>query len=255
MKREYVLALLAFLFMSMSTVAITYAGEQAQMKDASIHHYDEDITGDGKKDSIVLKGMPFEKRGRYLKKIRADISTSDGKAFRIDYEPGYEPALQFVDLNHDGVKDVLGFSESGGSGGIIRYRLDTFSGGVGKSLPLPPALKLAGKFEDVFAASLRMEDTKSTYFIDLRKRKDDYIRLGIYQHDGTLNEPLELMIDPVAVYKPQKVKGKKGFGLTGYQQVSGAYHADRLGTVVSTWYFEDGKWQLINAKWQRPHTS
>jgi len=244
------LGILAFLFMSVSTVAIADAGDKAKISKVTIHQYDEDVTGDGKKDLIVLEGIPFETGSLYMKKIWAQITVSEGKKFRIPYEPGYEPEMQFADLNHDGVKDMLGSSNSGGSGGIIQYRLDTLKGGILKNLPMPTGLKLTGKFENALSASLKIENTNETYLIDLRKRKKDYIRLGIYQKDGTLNEPLELMIDPVAVFKQVKIKGKKGYGLTGYQQVSGAYHADKLGNVISTWYLKNGKWELVKAKWQ-----
>ncbi|WP_061087236.1 hypothetical protein [Heyndrickxia faecalis] len=250
MKKEYMLALLALWFMAAGTVVIADAGGKTKAGKMVIHRYEADVTGDGKKDAIILEGIPFAAGSPYMKKIWARIAASEGKKYKLPYEPGYEPEIRFTDLNHDGVKDMLGSSNSGGSGGINQYRLDTLKGGILKYLPMPPVLKLSGKFENALSARLNIENTNETFLIDLRKRKKDYIRLGIYQKDGMLNEPFELMIDPVAVYKPVKIKGKKGCGLEGYQQISGAYHADKLGDVKATWYFEDGKWILVRAKWQ-----
>lgn len=250
MKKEYLLALCAFFFMSLSTVAITHAGESAALKEKVIHVYKEDVTGDKKLDKIELKGIQMESNSQYMKKVWAKIISSNKTEFRIDYEQGYEPKIEFVDLNHDGVKDLLESSATGGSGGIYNYSLTTIKDGQEAEIPLPPQLDLQGHFENNFKATLIIPETKETVKLNLSDRKNDYIQSGLYQANGQLNEPTELMIDPVALYKVVKVKNKEGYGLKSFRQISGAYHADGLGTVTSTWYYEDGKWQLINALWQ-----
>jgi len=252
LKAKYVITIIVLCYLSISTMTmtITYANEQKHSKIITVHEYRKDVTGDGKEETIKLKGIPFEAGSHFLKAVYATVATSTGKTFKLMYEPGYDPKLTFLDVNHDGVKDIFESSATGGSGGMMNYRINSIKGEEQSEIPLPPPLKLQGKFDQAFTASLKIMDTNQTFLINLRSRQKDYVRLGLYQKNGILNEPTELMIDPVAVYKPVKISGKKGYGLLGLQQVSGAYHADRIGTILSTWYYEHGRWQLIKTKWQ-----
>ncbi|MGE8205824.1 hypothetical protein ACQKP0_14805 [Heyndrickxia sp. NPDC080065] len=250
MKHEYFFAFLAFFLMSLSTVAITYAGETAAIKEKIIQEYNVDVTGDQKPEKIVLKGIQVDPTSMYMKKVWAEITSSTNGKFQIDYELGYEPKIEFVDLNHDGVADLLESSATGGSGGLYNYHLSTLKDGKGLEIPLPPSLNIQGQFKDNYKAKITIPETKYTKVIDLSSRKKDYIRLGLYQENGKLNEPTELMIDPVAMYKVVKVQGREGYGLNAFRQISGASHADILGTVSSVWYYNNGSWQLINVKFQ-----
>ena len=57
------------------------------------------------------------------------------------------------------------------------------------------------------------------------------------------------MVDPYSTLKPIIIKEKEDpYGLKAIQQVSGAYHADGIAFVESTWYYENGKWNLIHTK-------
>ncbi|QQZ11245.1 hypothetical protein [Heyndrickxia vini] len=250
MKKEYVLAIFAFFFMSLSTVAISYAGESAKTNEKIIHEYKVDVTGDRKPDKIILKGIQVDVSSMYMKKIWTEITSSNNKKFRIEYEPGYKPKIEFADLNHDNVLDLLESSGTGGSGGIYNYRLTTLKDSKMIDIPMPPPLNVQGHFENYYKAHLTIPNINFTKNFNLSGRKKDYIRLGLFQENGMLNEPTELMIDPVAMYKIVKVKEKEGFGLISYRRVSGAYHADALGTIISVWYFENGKWKLIQTKWK-----
>ena len=55
------------------------------------------------------------------------------------------------------------------------------------------------------------------------------------------------MVDPYSTLKPIIVKDDS-YGLKGVQQISGAYHADGIAFVESTWYYENGKWNLMDTK-------
>jgi len=248
MKKEYLLAITAFFMLSFTTVAITYAGEEATPVSTVIKTYKEDINGDGKKDKIILKGIPYQKGQTFFKKIWAEIVFPKHSKITIDYSPGLQPKIQFVDLNHDGIKDMLASSATGGSGGIYHYHLNTIKNYQAVDIPLPPPIDLQGQFENNFKAMLNIAETKEVIHLDVSKRKKDYVQIGLYQENGKLNEPSELMIDPVAMHKIVKVKGK-GYGLKSYRQISGSYHADLLGILTATWFYENGKWVLIKTNW------
>lgn len=68
-------------------------------------------------------------------------------------------------------------------------------------------------------------------------------------------EPTTLMIDPVAFFEVIDLEDKNEAGLKSYQQISGAYHADRIGTVESIWVYDKDKWILLKTALQTdlPH--
>ncbi|WP_421385006.1 hypothetical protein ACOJQI_09625 [Bacillus salacetis] len=249
MRKELLFAFAAFFFMSLHAIAGNFAEEHNQRNVLVITTYEKDVTGDKKKDEISLWGKPFEPGSLFYQEVWAEITTSDGKDFRIDYEGGYEPEIQFPDLNHDGVKDLFQSSATGGSGGLYNYSLYTLADSIKKEIGMPPALSIDAHFEDNYQGVITFNDTNESFTVDLSERKEDYDRLGIYQ-DGRLNEPTEMMVIPYAMFEPVKIKGEKGLGLRGVQEISGAYHADGIGDVYSYWYYEDGKWNLINIKWK-----
>ncbi len=252
MRKELLFAFGAFFIMSLHAIAGNFSAEPPEnqpVNEMTLKVYKKDVTGDGKKDTITLKAIPFSPDALFLKQIWADITTSEGSDIRIDYEGGYEPKIQFDDLNHDGIKDMLYSSATGGSGGLYNMALHTLANNKLVDIGLPEPLTIQAQFEDQYKASITFVDTNQSYTVDLSNRKEEYERLGIYT-DGKLNEPMELMVGPYAFFKPAKIFGMPGKGLKGYQQISGAYHADGIGTVTSYWYYEKNKWNLIKIKWK-----
>ncbi|ASN07336.1 hypothetical protein CFK40_07860 [Virgibacillus necropolis] len=215
----------------------------------TIHTYKEDVTGDGQTDTILLKAIPFSNDSAYYQKIWAVIKDSHSKEWKIQYEGGYEPTLQFYDLNHDKITDIYYQSPTGGSGGLYNYQLNTLKNGKLKEIPLPTQRYVKGKFMDNFKAVLSLTPRSKEISINVKDRSEDYIRLGLYSENGDLLKPTTLMIDPIAFYEPVLISKSKGYGLKSYQQISGAYHADQLGTIETLWYYEKGKWIILTTEW------
>ncbi|CAM3721364.1 hypothetical protein [Mesobacillus zeae] len=201
-----------------------------------------DVTGDNKKDTILLKGVSFEENSAYLKAVLLETITSHGQKLTIKLPGGYDPELTLKDLNHDGIKDMFVGIPTGGSGGLSNYFLYTMKYGVASNLTVPDPLQVTSQFEDGYKASITLDQTGKTYTFDLSSRKADYERLGLYQ-DGKLNEPTELMVQPYGLLEPVKLESGE-YGLKGIQRVSGAYQADAIASVVSHWVYKDGKWVL-----------
>jgi hypothetical protein len=53
------------------------------------------------------------------------------------------------------------------------------------------------------------------------------------------------MVLPFGTLKPVKVAGNR-IGFKGSQRISGAYNADSIAYVESTWVYENGKWKLLD---------
>lgn len=245
MKKELLITFSAFFFMSFTAFTGVYAGESIE-KTVTISEDKVDITGDGKKDLIYVKGVPYGEGAQFLKKIFLKIRASNGEIYKIDLEGGYDPTTIYKDLNHDSVKDIFISVPTGGSGGLSNFYLYSLKNFKVVNLSVPEPLSVSSQFQDGYKASITIEETGQSYSFDLSDRKEEYDRLGLYQ-DGKLNEPTELMVLPFGTLKPMKVKNDL-YGLKGSQRINGAYNADGIANIESTWLYENGKWQLQNAK-------
>ncbi|AIE59949.1 hypothetical protein [Bacillus methanolicus] len=245
MKKELLFTFAAFFFISLSAITGAYAVGQSN-KSITVLQNKVDVTGDGKKDKVSIIGIPFEEGANFLKEIFLKIDASNGKKYKVKLEGGYEPHIKYEDLNHDKVKDLFISISTGGSGGLSNYYLYTLKDFHLTNLTVPEPLVMTTQFEENYKASLVIDETGQKYNFDLKDRKADYDRLGLYEN-GRLNEPTELMVLPYGTFKPVIVKDNQ-YGLVGVQRVSGAYHADGIAFVESTWFYENGKWNLLHAK-------
>src|SRR3954454_8255665 len=246
MKKEFGVALLALFFLSLNAITGAYAvenenKEKDMKKIDTIIKQEVDVSGDGKPDTIEIKGIRYEEGSAYLKEIYLEITATSGQTYKAQLDSGFDPKLEFVDLNHDGLADMFISIPTGGSGGISNYFLYTLKDFHLKDIGIPGPLQITSQFLDNYKAAMTIDNTGETYTFDLQSRKKDYNQLGLYTN-GVLNEPRELMVDPYSSLKPFQLKDKEGqYGLKGIQQISGAYHADGVAFVESSWFYENGK--------------
>ncbi|RFU60571.1 hypothetical protein [Peribacillus glennii] len=205
-----------------------------------------DVSGDGKKERILIVGVPYEPKSAFLKEIYLIVEIRKGKKLKVPLDAGFEPKLHFADFNRDGVDDVYVTIPTGSSGGLINSYAYSFFGGKGKDLTVPPFVPITGQFMDQFKIVMSVPFLQPLV-MDVSDRKKDYIRIGLYQKNGKLNEPTEVMVDPYSLLDIAEFPDKRK-GLRGVQRVSGAYHADSLADVYSKWEYQDGNWQLLQAK-------
>ncbi|MGE8080892.1 hypothetical protein [Peribacillus loiseleuriae] len=224
---------------------ITYQAVSAQHKDIPnemiLVTEKRDVTGDNIPDRLVIKGLKYEEDAEFLKEITLYVDTGE-KKFELPLSSGYKPAIQFVDVNKDGVEDVFITTETGG---ILNSFLFSFKDQMMKDLTVPKTVPITAQFLDNYQAKVTING-KKPWVIDLSDRKEEYEQSGIYTN-GILNEATELLVDGFATLKPVSLIGK-GKGLVGIQLVSGVYHADGIALVESKWSYEKGKWKLIKAK-------
>ncbi|WP_374722243.1 hypothetical protein [Peribacillus tepidiphilus] len=235
--------LLVFIFMFPAAF-----GAEIISKGQLVQSKKSDVTceGDKNRDEIAIYGVPYDPQSHYLKEIYLEVKFGGGGSVQIPLDGGYDPKLKLADLNHDGCKDVFITINTGGSGAIVLNDLYSFKNKKIDNLTVPQPVTAVAQFIDGYKASIELLNGKK-YIVDLIDRKKDYDRLGLY-HDGKLSEPTELMIDPYSSLKIVRMKDRKGF--KGIQAVSGAYHADRIGNIISKWNYENGKWQLVKVKFR-----
>jgi len=256
MKKEFGLVLLALFFLSLNAITGAYAveGDKKQIQkeetnvDKTINLLSEemDVSGDGKVDTIEINGVQYEEDSSFLKEMILLIKGSNGQIYTAELDSGFDPILKFDDLNHDGIMDIYITIPTGSSGGIAHHFLYTLKDFILTDIGVPDSLMITSEFQNNYKASITIDNTGQTYNFNLISRKKDYDQLGLFVK-GKLNEPRELMIDPYSSLKPVIVKDEL-YGLKGIQQISGAYHADSIAFVESKWFYENGKWNLLDTK-------
>ncbi|MEI5909258.1 hypothetical protein WAK64_19590 [Bacillus spongiae] len=249
MHKELLFAFVAFFLMSLNVVVGANTFEiQQQTGEIVIESWQKDVTGDGHKNVITLYGTPYDEDSPYFQKVWSIVQTKDGQKLRMDYDSGYNPTLQFVDLNHDQVLDVFYSSATGGNGGIYHYAAHSTKSETVEDLAVPDPLTIVGKFKQDYQAVVTFKETGKSYQINLMDRKKNYDLLNLYEN-GTLVKPTRLMIAPFTSLEVVNIDNETGKGLKGTQLISGAYHADSIGVAQSEWYFEKGKWKLKKMNW------
>jgi hypothetical protein len=245
MKRELLFAFAAFFFLSSSVLTGAFAVEESK-EITSLSEEQMDLTGDGKVETIYLKGKRFEEGTDYLRDILIEIKEHDGKQYTINLDGGYDPHVQFADINHDGIADLFVSVLTEGSGGLSHFHLYTIKGSKLTNLPVPDPLVIQSQFLDHYKGRITVDLTKKNYEFDLKNRAKAYEELGLYQ-EGKLSEPTELMVHAFHSLKPVNCKGER-LCLSGVQRISGASNADSIAFVESTWLYDKAKWMLVDTK-------
>ncbi|WP_373893117.1 hypothetical protein ACUL41_07100 [Virgibacillus natechei] len=214
-----------------------------------IETYEADVTGDGQSEVIELKGILFSNDTNYYREVWIDITSVHDEQWTITYEGGYDPSLQFIDLDHNEVQDIFYQSATGGSGGLYNYHMHTLKNEKVGEIPSPEQLHIRGKFMNDFKVEIQLAPDSEPNIVDVSERSEEYIQLDIYNDEGKLSEATSVMIDPIAFFEPVLLSKSNGYGLKSYQQISGAYHADQLGTVETLWYYENDEWIILQTEW------
>lgn len=223
-------------------IPLSAASEPDNQKTIEIATYHEDVTGDGQKEEIKLKGIRFGQDSNYFHNVWADIKGPQTKQWKIVYEGGYNPSLQFKDLNHDGVNDVLYQNTENETKALHHYQFNTLKDEKLEKIQVPESYTITGEFKQNFKASLLLDPSKDPIIIDIKDHAATHIQQGIYDKSGKLLRQKQLTVDPITYFEPTFISKSKGFGLKSYQQVNGYNHQDKLGSIRALWYYEDGKW-------------
>lgn len=245
MKKEMLLVIVSFFLMSLTAITGVYAIEE-HTNTVTISKVEADVTGDGKEEVILLKGVPYHQEDSFLKKIYLEISASDGHTYTMPLESGSKASLQLADLNQDRVQDLFASVLTSGSEGIVNTYSFSLKDFVKAEIAVPEPLEIDSHFLNGYQAEIKLAKTGKSYVFDLKDRKKYYKKLGLYYKDK-LNEPTELTVNPFHSLQPVQLAGNK-VGLMGEQKVTGIANADVIASVASTWVFENKQWKLLNCE-------
>lgn len=208
-----------------------------------------DVTGDGKPDKVILTGIttadsPFV-RNITLSVVEAGTSS----VFHIPLpEPdGYQPTLFLGDFTGAGYKDILVQIDSGGSGAITYDNIYHYVEGKFKHLFNAVHFSSQWNYKVQYLDQYKLQVISGanglSYTLDISGRGKSYLE-QIYNPDGTLKKPVEGFVDPVSGLYPVDLDRNGQYSLLIFQQVSGLYHADSFGYILSVLSYDQGSWKL-----------
>lgn len=236
-----------FLIVVLMATAITSNAETKVPSPRQILKFEEDVTGDGQKESVILKGVKLSMETDYLKETWAEVQLINNQKWKISYDGGYDPNLEFLDLNHDKVLDI--FYQSKGQGGLYNHALHTISNEELKEIQLPVQHYVKAEFTDGFRLQVKLSPEQKPYTTNVKERAENYIEKGIYNKQGKLLKEDYVIIEPISMYEPVFINKQKGYGLKSYQNINGTGRSDTIGTVETMWYYKNGKWIILKTEW------
>src|SRR5699024_12717884 len=109
----YALRLVSLAFFITNLNQTTFANEEGNKTEPIvIAAHEEDITGDGIKETIELKDLLLSEDSGFFHQVWADITSKHDKEWKISYESGYDLQLTFNDVNHVNVSEVIYSSDA-----------------------------------------------------------------------------------------------------------------------------------------------
>lgn len=224
-------------------------GISAGKKPYVTHVISKELTGDGKTDTLYVLGDRPDQAAMYYDQFTYVLK--DGKTGKLTATPlkmiegysgwGYEPVLEFADLNGDKTTDVSFSSFSGGTGGFTYYDISTFKGGKYKQLLGQKELtgiSVTGQYQDGFKAVLTSKELKRTWIQDLSFEKAMLIEMNIYDQSGKLLVPTEAWTGPFV-----NIKMGEGY-LGGVMAIKGIANSDLIGILHIDYLYSGGKLSL-----------
>ncbi len=241
--------LFVIIFLSTAYLSIDHTAAFEADNATLIQTYQADVIGNGQNEEIKLMGKRLSDTTNYYKDIWIEIIGDQNKRWRVNYGGGYEPKLKFIDLNGDQISDILFQSAANKNNELNHYQLNTLNNGQLNEIPLPEQLYIEGNFKNDYQIQVKISPRSKPIDMDVTNRAAMYVQQGIYNEKGKLLKSTPVLIDPIAVFDPFLISESKGYGLKSYKQIKGGNENDPLGTVETTWYFENNNWIILQSKW------
>lgn len=241
-------------FLLSSFVSINIYEVSAQNDSNIIRSFNEDLTGDGLHETIHLKGELLANNTHYYRNIWLSIVNPFKKEWKISLMGGYDPNVQFVDLNHDNINDVFYKSKLSEDDSVYQYNLYSLARGEIKQISLPKQQFIRGRFNPNFEIELQLSpynNENKNIVIDVSQFKEDYILQNIYDNNGNIVKRASPYITNPILLEPIIVSENKGHGLKSLYIVKDNIGGNKLGEIETLWYFQNNSWVILRSKWSK----
>lgn len=207
-----------------------------------------DVTGDGKKERILLFGKLVEGNRQFYKNLTVEVITDDGKekreVFKKQLGNGYAPTITFHDVTGDNIKDIYVSVPTAENGATMHQSLFTLAEFKSLDLGIPEPLTVNSELKNDLTAFVALADKDKIFKMDLSSRKKLYEQAGLYQ-DGKLNAPTELVVAQQGEFVIAPLEDGQ-YGLLSTYDVGGMMEGEVVAQLQATWEWQEGKWVLFD---------
>ena len=217
-----------------------------------------DVDGDGQEDKVLLMGNKFSNDSHYYTKLY--ILVRDGKtdtikgAIRPSIAGGYECGLRLADVTGNGVDDILISAPTGGSGGIVDYRIIDFTDDQPREIFTAEdnqGVHIGGNYLPDYKVRITLGDKGKEVTMTVPTDLGFYGYLNVYDDEGNL---LKDYYHPYGQYlSGLLLLDDDGDGVAEVvttQRIVGLNNTDTLGYVRAVWRYTAIGWQIDNYVFQ-----
>lgn len=230
-------------------ISIIVAGDvEAQKK--SLEVMETDVTGDHVAEYIHLEGEKFSSQSAYYRQIALHISSASGKDLTLTLEPGYDPTLEAIDINHDNVNDLFYQVTVDRFKNVKKQRIITLTQETVTDIPLPTNENVQAKLQPFFKLEINIPGQSKTITSPLTTKDERLTTL--YDAQGNLLGERHLHVTPIHHFSVQYEHARNSYVLVGTQSILTKNGHHPLGVLLTTWYYHPHKkkWQLVAMQWQ-----
>lgn len=238
------------LLITLTFLLITQPTYASNVEEKTIEQYEEDVTGDGNKEIILLKGLPISDTSDFYQHVWVEIKNNQNQKWTIQYKGGYQPKLFLINLTGDNRKELLFQASSDvNEKNQNKYFLHTIEHNQVKQKKLPEQPYVRGKFLDNFFAEIQFSPEDETKTVNLQGRASQYIDEGLYSKSGQLLKNKMPTFNPISFIEPVIIHETNRHGLKSLQYVTDSVTSNPIGSIETVWVFNQGNWIILNTKW------
>lgn len=249
MKRTFI-TIISIGFITVLPLFNVYANE-SPLSLNDINSFKEDITGDGQKEQLNLKGSYLSNDSNYLQQTTLEITNTFNKEWNLSLKGGYDPKLHFYDLNHDKVVDLLYEVAIDDKKEQHSTQAYTLKNKKVEQINLPKHNPTKGIYRDNFRIELLFVPSKEKTYLPI-VNQDDLIDDKIYNKQGEVLKDSYIYLEPIERFIPILISERKGYGLKSIQKMLHPSNQKLIGTLETLWYFnkEKDKWIILKTQWK-----
>lgn len=211
----------------------------------------EDVTGDAVRDMIILVGEKenvASVKAQNIDIVIYDLAKQNFSNLNLKNFEGKMPKLEARELTGDGVLDVIAILDNDKEEKNIRIvsKQENEFKEIFKAKD-NRGIIFFGNFLDGFVASIKCIKLNKNEKLDLKDRKDNYITNNFYDEAGRILKS-DAKINTTSFKSVEFVQLNGYYGIQTTQKILGFNNDDLLDEIITVWKFEEGKWQIKEAR-------
>ena len=213
-----------------------------------------DIDGDGVDEVVDLMGNPVVDGSSFMGDmylVAREVNAANPSKVKYYYRPrdlgGYNAYLTLADVTGNGWPNIIIAAPSGGSGGMVSYRILDVQDGRMEEIFGPEENKgvaMVGTYLPEYQVKLSFPNLTQDIILDVSNEKEAYRNLNVYNADGSLKDSgLRPTIQNLSQLSALDVNGDGMDEVVTLQKVVGVTNSDPLGVVRTVWDYRAGGWK------------